>query len=90
MGQLQQMAASNPQAAQFLNAIQGKSPQEIDAYARKLYANTGREAEFNQLEQQYNQLMTGQMPAPQPAPFAQPYPQTPQQPYRSSYRSKYR
>ncbi len=48
--QMQAQAMSNPQMAQALQMVQGKSPAQLQELARNLYQSSGRD--YNQFTQQ--------------------------------------
>ena len=43
MGQLQQMANSNPQIKEFMGMVKDKSPQQIEQMAREKFKASGRD-----------------------------------------------
>lgn len=51
MMMIQQMFGNNPQYRQVMQAIQGKSPQQLEQYARNLAKNQG--IDLNQLAGQF-------------------------------------
>lgn len=51
MGMIKQMFGNNPQYRQVMQVIQGKTPQQLEQYARNLAKNQG--IDINQLASQF-------------------------------------